>query len=258
MPQPSSRIVADDRWTSAQRWRAIWVTLVACLLSTGALFLYLFGDRFVFRFADAYTGIALVSAGLSMPFILYRMARSRRVGEEFLETLSDILDTQLGRNAADGCNTGRPRLRRTARLAFCCCGLVRRSGALREGTRARTACLPGLRRGIHRVSCKQRVTALKCETQQLPVSSRMTCQAAPAGTTPACASAPRILSHLPTATAPTGAACHGFPVFAAHDYRHLAAPADHPRNAPRRSTPATAAAGLPAGADHGQLCRHPH
>jgi hypothetical protein len=47
------------------------------------LFLYLFGDRFVFRFADAYTGIALVSTGLSMPFILYRMARSRRVGEEF-------------------------------------------------------------------------------------------------------------------------------------------------------------------------------
>jgi hypothetical protein len=83
MPQPAPRIVADDRRTSAQRWRAIWVTLFACLLSTGALFLYLFGDRFVFRFADAYTGIALVSAGLSMPFILYRMARSRRVGEEF-------------------------------------------------------------------------------------------------------------------------------------------------------------------------------
>jgi hypothetical protein len=59
MPQPASRIVAMI-----------------------ALFFTIFGDRFVFRFADAYTVIALVSTGLSMPFILYRMARSRRVGEE--------------------------------------------------------------------------------------------------------------------------------------------------------------------------------
>jgi hypothetical protein len=83
MPQPASCFFADDRRTSAQRWRAIWVTIVACRISAGALFLYIFGDRFVFRFADAYTVIALASAGLSMPFILYRMARSRRVGEEF-------------------------------------------------------------------------------------------------------------------------------------------------------------------------------
>ncbi|HEX8478165.1 MAG TPA: hypothetical protein VF663_07505 [Telluria sp.] len=83
MSQPASRFVADDRRTSAQRWRAIWVTIVACLLAAGALFLTIFGDRFVFRFADAYTVIALGSTGLSMPFILYRMARSRRVGEEF-------------------------------------------------------------------------------------------------------------------------------------------------------------------------------
>jgi hypothetical protein len=81
MPQPAPRIVADDRRTSARRWRAIWITLVVCLLSTGALFLYIFGDRFVFRFASAYTGIALVATGVSMPFILYRMVRSRRVGE---------------------------------------------------------------------------------------------------------------------------------------------------------------------------------
>jgi hypothetical protein len=83
MPQPAPRIVPNDRRTSAQPSLAIWLTLAACLLSTGALFLHIFGDRFVFRFADAYTVIALVSTGLSMPFILYRMARSRRVGEEF-------------------------------------------------------------------------------------------------------------------------------------------------------------------------------
>ena len=84
MPQPVSRIVTtDDRRTSAQRRRAIWVTLVACLLLTGALFLAIFGDRFVFHFADAYTKIALVSTALSIPFVFYRMARSRRVGEEF-------------------------------------------------------------------------------------------------------------------------------------------------------------------------------
>lgn len=80
--------------TFSQKRRLIWVTLFIFYLMVGALFFFMFTDRFVFYFAEIYTTISLWSGLLLTLYVLYRMKRTR----EFAANLAKKYPTSWLRN----------------------------------------------------------------------------------------------------------------------------------------------------------------